>query len=88
MKKGGIGGSNTLTGLNFEEKVDLYKLLSKIPGYRVEKSNSRAGVEVFFEEKLVARYFRKYEFYRFLEENNIDWKKSFQKNFYQTMQCS
>jgi hypothetical protein len=75
MKKGGIGGSNTLTGLNFEEKVDLYKLLSKIPGYRVEKSNSRAGVEVFFEEKLVARCFRKYEFYRFLEENNIDWKK-------------
>jgi len=48
MKKGGIGGSNTLTGLNFEEKVDLYKLLSKIPGYRVEKSKSRVGIEVFF----------------------------------------
>jgi hypothetical protein len=29
MKKGGTGGSNTLTGLNFERKVDLYKLLSK-----------------------------------------------------------
>lgn len=87
MKKGGTGGSNTLTGLDFEEKVDLYKLLSKIPGYRVERSSSRAGVEVFFEEKLVARCFRKYEFYRFLEENNIDWKKIVSKNFYQTMQC-
>ncbi len=32
MKKGGIGGANTLTGLNFEEKVDLYKLLEKSLG--------------------------------------------------------
>jgi hypothetical protein len=75
MKKGGTGGSNTLTGLNFEGKVDLYKLLSKIPGYRIEKSKSRAGVDVYFEDKLVARCFRKYDFYKFLDENNINWKK-------------
>jgi hypothetical protein len=74
MKKGGIGGAKTLTGLNFEKKVDSYQLLSKIPGYKVEKSKSRAGVDVFFEGKIVARCFRKNQFYKFLEENNIDWK--------------
>jgi len=57
------------------KKVDLFKLLSKIPGYRLEKSKSRAGVFVFFEKKIVARCFRKNDFYRFLDENNIDWKK-------------
>ncbi len=75
MKKGGIGGANTLTGLNFEEKVDLYKLLEKIPGYNLKRSKKQAGIEVYFENKLVARCFRKHEFYKFLDENNIDWKK-------------
>ncbi|MFN3605351.1 MAG: PD-(D/E)XK nuclease superfamily protein [Leptonema sp. (in: bacteria)] len=75
MKKYGKGGSTTLTGLNFEEKVDLYKLLEKIPGYKLKKSNQRGGIDVYFEEKLVARCFRKHEFYKFLEENNVDWKK-------------
>lgn len=75
MKKGGTGGSKTLTGLKFEKKVDLYKILSQLPGYKVSKSDSRAGVDVYFKNKLVARCFRKHEFYRFLEENNIDWKK-------------
>ena len=75
MKKGGTGGARTLTGLNFEKKVDLYKILSRIPGYRVERSKVRAGVDVYFKGELVARCFRKYEFYRFLEENNVDWRK-------------
>ena len=75
MIKGGKGGSTTLTGLNFEEKVDLYKLLEKIQGYSLRKSKERAGIEVYFDKKLVARCFRKHEFYKFLEENNVDWKK-------------
>ena len=79
MKKGGTGGSNTLTGLNFEGKVDSYKLLSSIPGYRTEKSKSRAGVDVYFENKLVARCFRKHDFYKFLVENNINWKEIISK---------
>lgn len=75
MITGGQGGSHTLTGLKFERKVDLYKLLAKIPGYRLEKSKNRAGIDVYFENELVARCFRKHDFYRFLEENNIDWRK-------------
>lgn len=75
MKKGGMGGANTLTGLNFEKKVDLYKLLERIPGYTLKILKEKAGVGVYFEQKLVARCFRKYEFYKFLEENDIDWRK-------------
>lgn len=78
MIKGGKGGEKTLTGLNFEEKVDLYKQLSKIPGYKIVKS-SNAGLDVYFEEKLVARCFKKHEFYKFLDENNIEWQKIISK---------
>ena len=81
MKKGGRGGSKTLTGLNFEKKVDLYTLLSQIPGYKVEQSTS-AWVNVYFKNKLVARSFRKNQFYKFLEENKIDWKKIVSKRLY------
>lgn len=82
MKKGGIGGSKTLTGLNFEKKVDLYTLLSQIPGYKVERSKTSAGVNVYFENKLVARCFRKNQFYKFLEENKIDWRKIVSRRLY------
>lgn len=82
MKKGGVGGSNTQTGLNFEKKVDLYDLLAKIPGYEINKAKSKAGMEVYFEGKLVARCFRKYKFNKFLEENNIEWKKIISRKLY------
>lgn len=79
MKKGGSGGAKTITGLNFEKKVDLYKLLTTIPGYRVEKSKTRAGIDVYYINELIARCFKKYEFYKFLYENQIDWKKIISK---------
>jgi hypothetical protein len=37
-------------------------------------SVTKAGAAVYFDGKLVARAFKKYDFYRFLEENNINWK--------------
>lgn len=72
------GGANTLDGLYFEEKVDLYKILAQMPGYSVQKSK-KAGVEVYFEGELVARCFRKHEFYKFLDENNIQWRNIISK---------
>jgi hypothetical protein len=75
MIKGGSGGSKTLTGLKFEKKVDLYLLLSKIPEYKIKKSKTRAGVDVLYKNMLVARCFRKHDFYKFFEENNVDWRK-------------
>ena len=75
MKTGGIGGAKTLTGLNFEDKVDFQKLLGDKPGYKIEKLPKKAGMGVFFNNELVARCFRKHEFYKFLDESGIDWKK-------------
>ncbi|MFH0939477.1 MAG: PD-(D/E)XK nuclease superfamily protein [Planctomycetota bacterium] len=75
MKTGGFGGANTLTGLDFESKVDLLILLGKIPGYRIEKIPDKAGMCVFFKHTLVARCFKKHDFYKFLEEFNINWRE-------------
>jgi hypothetical protein len=79
MVKDGKGGAKTLTGLNFEEKVDFIDLLKGIKGYTVQKSVKKVGLDVFFNEKFVARAFKKHDFYNFLEENNIDWTKIISK---------
>ena len=74
MKTGGIGGANTQTGLNFERKVDFQKLLGAIAGYEIKKVSGKSGMGVFFEEKLVARCFRKHDFYQYLTEEGVEWK--------------
>lgn len=79
MKTGGLGGANTLTGLNFESKVDFQTLLGKIPGYSIAKISDKAGIGVFFKKDLVARCFKKYDFYRFLDEAKINWQKMLSK---------
>ncbi len=73
MKKGGIGGGNTQTGINFEGKADFLTLLDNLPGYSVKKVE--IGHKVFFENNLVAQSFKKFEFYKFLDEKGINWKK-------------
>ncbi|MCL2512059.1 MAG: hypothetical protein FWF09_08420 [Bacteroidales bacterium] len=79
MIKNGIGGANTKTGLRFEERVDVQKLLEGIQGYRLEKTVNKAGYRVFYNQQEVARCFKKHEFYRFLSEYNIDWQQTFSK---------
>ena len=79
MKEGGTGGAHTLTGLSFERKVDMHELLARISGYEVKSVPNKAGKGVFFEGKLVARCFRKSDFYDFLDEENIDWKSRISK---------
>lgn len=74
MKTGGVGGGKTVTGLNFESKVDFQNLLRKISGYSLDKLSDKAGMGVFFEGKLVARCFKKYDFYKFLEESKVNWQ--------------
>jgi len=78
MKLGGKGGCNTTTGLDFEKKVDFQTLLEKIPGYHIKESN-RAGRDVYFNGEIVARCFRKSQFYTYLKENSIDWKQYISK---------
>jgi hypothetical protein len=79
MVKDGKGGAKTLTGLIFEGKVDFIDLLKKIKGYVVQKNPQNVGLDVFFDGIYVARIFKNYDFYRFLEEKKIDWKNLISK---------
>ena len=73
MIKNGKGGGNTKTGLVFEGKTDLATFLSNQKGYKVIKGY------VFYNEEPIARIFKKYKFYDFLEELEIDWKEIISK---------
>lgn len=79
MIKGGIGGTNTRSGLIFEERVDLINLFKNIEGYTVINTENRSGARIFYNDNEVARCFKKYEFYRFLEEFGINWRNHLSK---------
>jgi hypothetical protein len=70
---GGKGGGNTKTGLVFEGDTDLSTFLNSQKGYQVEK-----GV-VYYNEKEVARIYKKHGFYIFLEQLGIDWRSIISK---------
>ncbi|GAB4219959.1 MAG: hypothetical protein Fur009_8360 [Candidatus Microgenomates bacterium] len=77
MKKGGIGGGNTLTGLNFEKSRNLIEIFNKINGYKVLKA--KIGWNIYFKNQLVANSFKKYEFYKFIENKGVNWKEVLSK---------
>lgn len=70
---GGFGGGNTITGLNFEKETDILELLRRQPGYSVK------GNVVFYNNIEVARSFKKYALYRFLETQGVDYTKILSK---------
>lgn len=73
MIKGGTGGANTLTGLEYEAKVDLKDFLN------TQKDYSVTDTMVLFKGNLVARIFKKHALYAFLKANHIDWRKHLSK---------
>lgn len=73
MIEGGKGGGNTKTGLNFEKETDILELLGNTPGYRVE------GNIIFYKDKEVARNYRKFSLYRFLDSQGVDYRKILSK---------
>jgi hypothetical protein len=73
MKKDGIGGANTLTGLAFEGKTDLETFLTSHSGYSSTR-NDNGFIEVFYNEKSVAYIFKKHDLYRFLDFRKVDWR--------------
>lgn len=81
MKKGGVGGGNTKTGLVFEIEKDLVFFLSKQKGYSTKKIEGyKKSYLVFYNKEEVARTFPTYDLYRFLEnEHNIIWSDFFSK---------
>ncbi|MCL2061408.1 MAG: hypothetical protein FWH03_02140 [Firmicutes bacterium] len=73
----GKGGGNTRTGLVFEGKTDLATFLNSKTGYKVEKD------EVFFENEIVARVFKKHSFYSvFLKELKVEWQNYLSKRLF------
>jgi len=73
MKKKGFGGGNTITGLKFERGKDILSILNDAEGYSVK------GNIIFYLNKEVARSYRKYGLYKYLESQNIDYKKIISK---------
>ncbi|SSY80177.1 hypothetical protein [Alysiella crassa] len=81
MIKGGMGGSHTQTGLQFEQRTDIKQLFEQINGYELKPSEQQTGYEVWFQNKLLAYCFKKRELYRFLEQEpyNVDWREYLSK---------
>lgn len=74
MKKGGVGGAKTLTGLKFESRVDLKEIIKPLSGYDVAED------EVFFDGQKVAELYQKHKLYKkLLEPNGVDYKKIISK---------
>lgn len=78
MKKDGIGGANTKTGLAFEGKTDLETFLTSKTGY-VSKRDLNGFTEIFYKKKSVAYIFKKHDLYRFLDLRGVDWKSILSK---------
>lgn len=75
MIQGSIGGASTQTGLQFEREIDFQTFLASQPGFKLERVPGQAGVTVFRDAAAVGRCFRKFEFYAFLQEKEVDWKR-------------
>jgi hypothetical protein len=73
MKKKGFGGGNTITGLNFEKAIDVIDVLEHAKGYSVKDN------VIYYKNKEVARSYKKYGLYKYLESNQIDYKKYISK---------
>jgi len=50
-------------------------LLALFLDTRLKNYQAKRGWVYFFEDKLVARCFKKYDFYDFLSESGVDWKQ-------------
>ena len=76
MKAKGVGGGNTMTGLNFEKERDILEILKKAKDYSVKSSIiSHRGKEV-------ARSYRKQSLYKLLSERKVDWRKLVSKRLF------
>lgn len=73
MKKRGIGGANTKTGLVFEGKVDFLTFI------KLQKDYTTRGSEIFYKGKKVALSFKKHGLYQYLAEQGIDYTKFISK---------
>ena len=76
MKAKGVGGGNTITGLNFEKERDILEILKKAKDYSVKSSI------ISYRGKEVARSYRKQSLYKLLSERKVDWRKLVSKRLF------
>ena len=69
----GKGGSNTITGLNFERERDILSLLRKAKGYSVK------GNVIYYKNMEVARSYRKHGLYKYLSSHGVKYRKHISK---------
>ena len=68
MKKDGVGGTNTKTGLIFESRIDFLTAIQKKPNYTVKNN------EIFYNNEKIAISLKKNELYKYLENKGINYK--------------
>jgi len=72
MRKGGVGGANTLTGLEFETKTDFVTFLNSLDGYELKKNKNMRGksafYNIFYEKNLLDIYFNNMVYIIFLSK--------------------
>lgn len=73
MIEKGIGGGNTITGLNFENESNILSLLEKTGDYSI-KDNI-----VYYKGEEVARSYAKHGLYKYLETRGLDYTKYISK---------
>ena len=73
MIEGGKGGNKTLTGLDFEKRIDLREVFNKIKDYSLE------GNDLLYKGKIVAKFYKKNNLYLFLKQYKINWKERISK---------
>ncbi len=73
MIRGGKGGGNTITGLNFEKEKDILTLLKKTNGYSVD------GHIISYQGKEVARSYRKNSLYKYLASQGVNYSEILSK---------
>lgn len=76
MKTKGVGGGNTITGLNFEKERDILEILKKAKDYSVK------GHIIYYRDKEVAHSYRKQGLYKLLAEKKVDWRKLVSKRLF------
>lgn len=75
MKKGGKYPDPTGSGRNYEKKIDFATaLLKRTKGYDIATEKGVAGSQVFYNNQLVGRLFKKRQFYKFLDEKGVEWQ--------------
>lgn len=73
MKKGGVGGHLTKSGLRFEEIVDINKAFGALKDHRIEEN------KLYSDSTKVAEFYSKHELYKFLEKKGVKFDKIISK---------